>query len=73
MRSPAEQNQDPTAPLPLCGLVVVASGQDRDVAGRPVEQSQHPRVLEQAVGRIDQEQVDIVLGRQPGRVSSRGE
>ena len=41
---------------------------DADVARRLVEQREHPRVLEQAVRRVDEEKVDVVLAREPGHV-----
>ena len=49
---------------------------DRDVAGRVVEQRQHPYVLQQALRRVDQHEVDVLLGgeaREIGPGRHRGE
>ncbi len=42
------------------------------VAGRLVEQREQPRVLEEAVGGVDEQQVRVLLGREPREVRARG-
>ena len=46
---------------------------DADVARCLVEQREYPGVLEQAVRRVHEEKVDVVLAREPGHVHAGGD
>ena len=46
---------------------------DADVARRLIEQREHARVLEQAVRRVDEEEIDVVLACEPCHVHTRGD
>ena len=51
----------------------LAVHEDGDVARCVVEQAQQPWVLEQAIGRVDDEELGILLAREPREIGARRE
>ena len=54
------------------GARAPGADEHRHVARRLVEQREQARVLQQAARRVDDEQVGVLLGRQPREVRARG-
>ena len=50
----------------------LAADYDRDVAGSILEQREDARVFEQALGGIDEDEVDILLAGEPRVIAARG-
>ena len=51
----------------------LAADDDGDVARSLVEKAQEARILEEPGGRVDEQQLGILLAGEPGEIRARGE